>query len=96
MKKAWLDFLKSFQPTYSVTVSMYHVIPGRQVQKFDYREDFGKGELEPARKFYNNLINKHKEVGFPNSEIHLVKGKKTSLHSTTFGPVDLVKSLNVA
>ncbi len=96
MKKAWLDFLTSFKPTYSVTVSMYHVIPGQQVKKFDYREDFGKGEIEQARKFYNALIARHKEIGFPNSEIHLLKGKKTSLHETKFGPVDLVKSLNVA
>ncbi len=96
MKKAWANFLTNFKPTYSVVVSMYHVIPGSKIQKYDHRHDFGKGEIDQARVFYNAVIQKHAEVGFPNTEIQLVKGKKTILHTKQFGPVELVKTLNVA
>ena len=75
---------------------MYHVIPGRQIQKYDHKHDFGKGEIEEARVFYNNVLKKHSETEFPNTEISLIKGKKTVLHQRQFGPVELVKTLNVA
>ncbi len=96
MKKAWQNFLKSFQPTYSVTVSMYHVIPGTQIQKYDHKHDFDKGEIEKARVFYNSVVKMHAATNFPNTEIKLIKGKKTVLHMRQFGPVEMVKSLNVA
>lgn len=96
MKKAWLNFLTSFKPKYSVVVSMYHVIPGRQIQKHDHKHDFGKGELNEARSFYNSIIKKHSETNFPNTEIVLIKGKKSILHAKQFGPVEMVKTLNVA
>jgi len=89
-------FITFFKPKYSVIVSMYHVIPGRPVQRYDHKHEFGKGEIDAARKFYNQVIKKHSETGFPNTEILLVKGKKSFLHSKQFGPVTMVKSMNVA
>lgn len=96
MKEAWLNFLKTFKPTYSVIVSMYHVIPGRKVQKYDHKHDFDKGEIDKARVFYNSVVKKHADTGFPNTEISLIKGKKTILHSREFGPISMVKTMNVA
>ncbi|MEQ8237999.1 MAG: hypothetical protein RIA69_02245 [Cyclobacteriaceae bacterium] len=89
-------FITFFKPKYSVIVSMYHVIPGRPVQRFEHKHEFGKGEIDAARKFYNQVIKKHSETGFPNTEIILVKGKKSFLHTKHFGPVTMVKSMNVA
>ena len=95
MKKAWRNFVRSFQPKYSVIVNMYHVFPGVPVKKHSHRHDFGKGELAEARNFYDKVVAKHAQLGFPNTEIHLVKGKKKVLQGKNYGPVDLVKGLNV-
>ncbi|WP_258103536.1 hypothetical protein [Marinoscillum sp. MHG1-6] len=90
------NFFNLFKPSYSVVVSMYHVVPGRKVQKYDHRHDFGKGGVEQARTFYNAVIAKHTETGFPGTEINLIKGKGTVVHTKQFGPVDMIKTLNVA
>ena len=95
MKKAWANFLKSFKPRYSVIVNMYHVVPGNPIKKHAHKHDFGKGELNAASKFYQKVVNKHSQLGFPNTEIQLVKGKKTVLQTKNYGPVDMVKNLNV-
>lgn len=74
---------------------MYHVIPGTPVKKFEHRHDFGKGELEEASTFYQKVVKKHNTLGFPNTEIQLIKGKKSIVEKKNFGPVEQVKNLNV-
>lgn len=96
MKKAWINFIKSFQPKYSVVVNMYHVIPGFPVQKHAHVHHFGNGELEEAQRFYDKVTLKHTQLGgFANTEVNLVKGKKTLIQAKKYGPVDMVKNLNV-
>ncbi|RED92452.1 hypothetical protein [Marinoscillum furvescens] len=94
MKKAWANFLKNFQPSYSVVVTMYHVVPGSPVKKHEHRHSFGKGELVAASTFYQKVIKKHSELGFPNTEVQLIKGKKSVMETKQYGPVSMVKSLN--
>ncbi len=96
MKKAWIDFLNSFKPTYSVTVRLYHVIPNYpEVQSFSDREDFGKGEYQKAKLYYDRVVRKNIEHKVMPVEVKLIKGKKTVMESRNFGPVDTVKNLNV-
>lgn len=95
MKKAWADFLKSFQPKYSVVVNMYHVVPGSPIKKYEHKHEFGKGELDAASAFYQKVVTKHSQLGFPNTEVQLVKGRRTVLEFKKYGPVDMVKNLNV-
>lgn len=95
MKNPFAGIIKMFQPKYSVVVNMYHVIPGTPVQKFAHKQEFDKGELDAASMFYAKVVQKHNSLGFPNTEIQLIKGRKTVLQSRSYGPVDLVKKLNV-
>ncbi|MEQ8474525.1 MAG: hypothetical protein RIC35_25225 [Marinoscillum sp.] len=95
MKNPLAGLIRMFQPKYSVVVNMYHVIPGTPVKKFEHRHDFGKGELEQASMFYQKVVKKHNSLGFPNTEIQLIKGKKSIVEKRNFGPVDQVKRLNV-
>ncbi len=97
MKKAWLDFLKSLQPPYAVLVTMYHVIPGAPVQTKAFKENFGKGELEEAKKYYVDVVAKHASLGaLPNTEIVLIRGRKRVIERKKFGPVDFLKTLDIA
>lgn len=95
MKKAWINFIKSLQPKYSVVVNMYHVIPGRAVKKHEHKHEFGNGEYYEAKMFYDKVVKRHSQLGFPNTEIHLIKGKKKVVQMKNYGPVDIVKNLNV-
>lgn len=95
MKKAWANFLKSFQPKYSVIVNMYHVVPGSPIKKYEHKHEFDKGELDAASAFYKKVVTKHSQLGFPNTEVQLVKGRRTVLEFKKYGPVDMVKNLNV-
>lgn len=95
MKKAIADFFKLFQPKYSVVVNMYHVIPGVPVQKQSHIQEFGNGEETAASSYYHKVIRRHNQLGFPNTEIQLIKGKKTVIETKTYGPVSVVKSMNV-
>jgi len=96
MKKAWIDFLTSFKPTYSVVVHLYHVIPNfSEVQKFSDRQDFGKGEYQKAKLYYDRVVRKNIEAQIMPSDVSLIKGKKTVMETRNFGPVEVVKGLNV-
>lgn len=95
MQNPLTAFFKLFQPRYSVVVNMYHVIPGTPIKKHSHVNDFGKGQLDMAQTFFNQVVEKHNTLGFPNTEIQLMKGKKTVLEKKNYGPVDLVKTLNV-
>tara|TARA_Y100001949_G_C15932414_1_gene306284 strand:- start:699 stop:995 length:297 start_codon:yes stop_codon:yes gene_type:complete len=95
MKNPLAGIIRMFQPKYSVIVNMYHVIPGTPVKKFEHRHDFGKGEYDQASMFYHKVVKKHTTLGFPNTEIELIKGRKTIVERKIFGPVDVVKTLNV-
>ncbi|MEQ8581282.1 MAG: hypothetical protein RIC30_00140 [Marinoscillum sp.] len=95
MKKAWANFVKTFQPKYSVVVNMYHVVPGTPVKKHAHKHEFGKGELDEASIFFHKVVKKHSQLGFPNTEVQLIKGKKTVVQAKNYGPVELVKGLNV-
>lgn len=95
MKNPFAGIIKMFQPRYSVVVNMYHVIPGNPVQKYVHRQEFDRGELDHASMFYTKVVRKHSELGFPNTEIQLVKGKHTVIQAKNYGPVDMIKNLNV-
>ncbi|MFT6882403.1 MAG: hypothetical protein ACI83W_001058 [Marinoscillum sp.] len=95
MKNPFAGIIKMFQPRYAVVVNMYHVFPGRPVQKHAHREDFDRGEIDKASMFYQKVIRRHTELGFPNTEIQLIKGKKTVVQTRNYGPVDMVKGMNV-
>ena len=94
MKNPIAAFFKLFQPRYSVVVNMYHVVPGTPIKKVAHKHDFGKGQLDMAQTFFNQVVEKHNQLGFPNTEIQLLKGKKTVIDHKNYGPVDLVKTLN--
>ncbi len=97
MKKAWIDFINSFKPTYAVVVNLYHVIPNfPEVQKFSDRQDFGKGEYVKAKMYYDRVVRKNLEVNVMPADITLIKGKKTVMETRNFGPVDTVKSLRIS
>lgn len=93
--RGYQQFVKQFKPRYSVIVNMYHVLPGIPVQKHQHKQVFDKGELDRASMFFTKVIRKHSQLGFPNTEILLIKGKKTVLQTKTYGPVEMVKTLNV-
>jgi hypothetical protein len=93
MKKAWLEFIKSFKPTYSVSAVTYFVIPGVPVNKNISRHDFGKGEYEKAKEFYDKVVKKTKELGFSPAEVHLIKGKSNVIEKQQFGPLAQIQNL---
>jgi len=95
MKNPFAGIVKMFQPKYSVVVNMYHVIPGNPIQKVEHKHEFDKGALDEATMYFTKIVRKHSELGFPNTEVQLVKGRKTVIQTKKYGPVDLVKNLNV-
>lgn len=95
MKNPLAGLIKMFQPRYSVVVNMYHVIPGNPIQKHSHRHEFDKGEIDKASMFFHKVVRRHSELGFPNTEVQLIKGKKSVIQAKNYGPVDLVKKLNV-
>lgn len=95
MKNPLAGLIKMFQPKYSVVVNMYHVIPGIPIQKHAHRHEFDRGEFDRASMFFHKVVKRHTELGFPNTEVQLVKGKKTIVQAKNYGPVELVKGMNV-
>jgi hypothetical protein len=93
MKKAWQNFIKSFQPTYSVNAITYFVIPGIPVNKNENRHDFDKGAYDEAKAFFEKVAKKTKDLGFSPAEIQLIKGKSKVVEKQVFGPVDLLKDM---
>ena len=84
------NFLRTLKPTYTVNAITYFVIPGVPLQKNVSKHDFGKGELEKAKGFFNEVIGKTKELGLAPVDIQLVKGKKSIIEQVKIGPVDQV------
>jgi hypothetical protein len=93
LKKAIDNFITSFKPTYSVSAITYFVVPGIPVNKNVSKHDFGKGQYEEAREFYDKVVKKTKDLGLSPAEIHLVKGKKTILEQQQIGNVDAVQNM---
>ena len=91
MKKAWQNFIRSFQPTYKVNAITYFVIPGLPVNRNENVHHFDKGEYEQAKKFFDNVANKTQQLRFGPVEIHLIKGKKNVIEEKKFGPVDKIQ-----
>lgn len=96
VKKPLKKFVTSFKPSYSVIFTMYHVIPGSPVQRKATRHDFGKGEFQEAKTFYEKVVNKTHEVKLAPTEVHLVKGKKKVVQRKHFGPVKEVKQMRMS
>ena len=93
MKKAWQNFIKSFQPTYAVNAITYFVIPGIPVNKNENRHEFEKGEYEEAKAFFDKVVKKTKDLGFSPAEVQLIKGKKSVIQKQTIGAVDVLKDM---
>jgi hypothetical protein len=67
-------------------------VPGVPVNKNINKHDFGKGQYEEAKEFYNKVVKRTKDLGFSPAEVHLIKGKNTLLEQQKFGPVDQIQS----
>ena len=93
MKKAWQNFIRIFQPTYSVAVTTYFVVPGYPLNRNHYRHDFDKGAYEEAKRFFDRVAKKTHDLRFAPVEIDLVKGKKTIMEKIKFGPVEQIKKI---
>lgn len=87
-------FVLSLKPTYSVEVDIYAFIPGIAVEKQTTRHDFGKGELEPAKAFFEKVVAKNKEMKLVPSEVKLIKGKKKVMMNQPLGPVDQMSHMH--
>ncbi len=88
MKKAWLNFIKSFQPHYKVNAITYFVVPGVPVNRNENVVEFEKGEKEEAKAFFDKVVKRTQDLRFGPVEIHLIKGKRTVIEKKTFGPVE--------
>ena len=85
-------FLKNFKPSYSVNAITYFVIPGAPLKKKTSAYRFGRGELVEAKFFFDQALEKTKELGFVPVELQLIQGKEKLIDNQKLGPVDLVKS----
>ncbi|GJM60376.1 MULTISPECIES: hypothetical protein [Persicobacter] len=95
MKNFIKNFLKGFQPEYSVVVKMYHVIPGQPVKVMGNKEKFGKGEKDAASAYFKQVLQTTGENKFMPVEVQLVKGKKV-IRAKSFGPVQEIKTMKLA
>ena len=86
------NFLKNFKPTYSVNAITYFVIPGVPLKKKISAYRFGRGELVEAKSFFDQALEKTKELGFVPVELQLIRGKEKLIDNQKLGPVDMVKS----
>lgn len=84
-----------FLPTYEVTFTMYHVIPGFPVKKNDSNHRFGKGESDAAMTFFNKVVNSTIENRIAPTEILLRKGKRV-IKYRQFGPISDIKKFKIA
>ena len=86
------NFLKNFKPSYSVNAITYFVIPGSPLKKKISAYRFGRGELVEAKFFFDQALEKTKELGFVPVELQLIQGKEKLIDNQKLGPVDLVKN----
>ncbi|MEM8895204.1 MAG: hypothetical protein AAGC88_11550 [Bacteroidota bacterium] len=91
MKKAWQNFITQFKPKYRVEAHNYHLVPFSMLQTNSNSRDFEKGEYEAARKYYDKVVMATTKAGVAPAEVFLIKGKKSVVHSASFGPVAHVK-----
>lgn len=96
VKTAANNFVKTFKPSYSVVVTMYHVIPGLPVKRNATKHEFGKGSYNTAVNFFEKVVDKTKEIKLAPAEIHLVKGKKKVVQKVYFGPVPELKKMRMS
>ena len=91
MKKAWQDFITRFKPKYRVEIFNYHLVPFSPLMTNSNSEEFGKGEYEAARKYFDKVVMATSKAKVAPAEIHLVKGKNNVMHTANFGPVKELK-----
>lgn len=91
MKKAWQNFITQFKPKYRVEVFNYHLVPFSPLMTNENTQEFEKGEYEAARNYFDKVVMATSKAKIAPAEVHLVKGKKTVMHSANFGPVKEVK-----
>jgi len=94
VKKFFKSLIKPFLPTYEVTFTMYHVIPGFPVKKNDSKHNFEKGESEKAIEFYNKVVNTTMVNKLAPTEVKLRRGKKV-IQSKQFGPIRQIKQYRI-
>ena len=86
------NFLKYFKPSYSVNAITYFVIPGVPLKKKISAYRFGRGELAEAKFFFDQALEKTKELGFVLPELQLIQGREQLIDNQQLGPVDMVKN----
>ena len=87
--------IKMFKPVYSVTFTMYHVIPGMPVQENVSLHSFERGASNEAEAFYNKVVSMTVENKIAPTEVKLKKGKKV-IKSKQFGPIEDIKKFRIA
>ena len=91
MKKAWQNFVAQFKPRYRVEVHNYHLVPFAPLMTNANTQDFEKGEYDAARKYFDKVVMATAKAKVAPAEVYLIKGKKTVVHSASFGPISEVK-----
>ena len=91
LKKAiTFTVIKPFLPTYEVTCTNYHLIPGFPVNKNQSNHRFEKGASEEAKAFYQRVISADITKNMAPVEVHLKKRGRV-IQKTHFGPVEELK-----
>ncbi len=71
---------------------MYHVVPGRPLEKQETIYNFEKGESHEAEDFYSRTIQSTMDFKVMPSEVH-IKRRNKIIRSEIFGPVKELKAM---
>jgi hypothetical protein len=94
VKKFFRAIIVPFLPTYEVTFTMYHVIPGMPVKKNDMTHNFSKGASAEAEAFFNKVVAKTMENKVAPTEVKLKRGRKVIKYKQ-FGPINDIRKYKI-
>jgi hypothetical protein len=86
------SLITPFLPSYEVTFTMYHVVPGQAIDRKESKFDFERGAVQEAQTFYNKVVNSTSSHGIVPAELQLKRRKKV-IQKHYFGPVREIQSL---
>src|SRR4051812_36445229 len=81
-----------FLPSYEVSFTMYHVVPGQAIVRKESKFSFERGPDQEAHTFYNKVVNSTNSHGIVPAELQLKRRKKV-IQKHYFGPVREIQSL---
>jgi hypothetical protein len=94
VKKIFKAIIHPFLPSYEVTFTMYHVIPGAPVKRNDMTHNFAKGASTEAETFFNKVVSKTMENKMAPTEVKLKRGKKVIKYKQ-FGPINEIRKYKI-